>query len=547
PDLQANIWTNTAEIAGNGIDDDGNGYIDDVHGWDFVDNDNDPSADAGNGEGHGTMVAGCIGAVGNNGIGVAGVNWNVSIMPLKFSGDVASELAALNYAAANGAQIVNASWGGPQFSFAESAGMQTLLDNGILLVAAAGNYDGNNDRVLDYPSSLPHANILAVSAYKNDGNLTSWSHFGATTVDVAAPGSGIYTTTTPNTYDFVSGTSFSAPYTAGIAALILAQYPTLSYQEVKGRIMASVDTMNQKMLNATDGRVNAAKALTMPAQPELVIADLQLSDNNNNQLDPNESINLNIELENVWLAATGITASLSSSHALVSVFPASVSWANLNMGAKAFANSAFTLNIGDISGFSHIPFTLTIQTNNGVSFTRHFNLDIGTLIADTIHQGQIMRHDQDEFQYYHIDVPAGSAFLNITSAAQNDIDILLRFAAPSQFDYALYSINPKFGRDPNTIVSVAAHTGNEQILISQPQAGTWFVTVISYDQKPTNYQILASTTSSQALVPSSSSSSSKSSLCLSPTWLTAWSNFTLLLLLLYFMRQQRSTITRKST
>ncbi len=547
PDLKANIWTNLGEIAGNNIDDDNNGYVDDIHGWDFVDNDNDPSADVGTGEGHGTMVAGCIGAVGNNGLGIAGVNWNVSIMPLKFLGDVASELKAMDYAIANGAKIINASWGGPQFSFAESASMKKLLQNGILLVAAAGNYEGNNDRVLDYPSSLPYANIIAVSAYRPDGNLTAWTHYGATSVDIAAPGQSIYTTTTPNLYDYVSGTSFSAPLTAGLAGLILAQYPNATYQEIKGRLMGSAKVMSQHAQSATDGSLNAAQALSMNAQPVLVISKLQLSDNNNNLIDPNESIKLDITLENVWQAATTITASLSSSHPLLSISPASSSWIDLAMGQKAVSITPFTLQTGSLVGFQNIPFTLTITINNGTTFTRYFNLDSGTLITDTVYSGQTMQYEQDEFQYFHIDVAAGSPLLNITTASHADIDILLRFNAEPEFDYSLYAINPVFGHDSATHVSSLDQTGNEQILINNPQAGTWHVVVVSYDQQPGSYQILGSTTTAKALVPLPQASSKSSGLCLAPTSLLASSGLFFWLCLFILYHRKTYHIQRESS
>ncbi|MDX8387829.1 MAG: S8 family peptidase [Ghiorsea sp.] len=534
-DLYANIWTNMGENPNNGQDDDGNGYADDLHGWDFVNNDNDPSADVGKGEGHGTMVAGCIGAVGNNVLGVSGVNWNVSIMPLKFLGDVASELAAIDYAIANGAHIVNASWGGPQFSYAESAGMQKLLNAGILLVAAAGNNNVNNDKVLDYPSSLPYANILAVSAMQPDGRLTSWSHYGATTVDVAAPGHTIYTTTSDTTgplYDYTSGTSFSAPLTAGVAALVKAQYPGATYQELKGRLMASSTKLGQHGLSATDGMVNADLALRIAPRPELVIADLALKDSNNNLIDPNESLQLNITLENVWQAATGINGTLSTTDSLVTMTKSTSTWANLSIGGKATAS--FTFSTGEINGFREIPFVLDLITTEGATFKRFFTLNSGTLIPDVSYQGTTMTHDQAEFQYYHVDVAAGTPLLNIQTTADADIDILVRYGAEPLFDYALYGINPIFGRDKDSLISAQPSTGNEQVLVENPQAGTWHIIVISFDQKAATYTVKAG--SSLDLTRSGGGSSG---LCLSNTWLFVPSTWLMLLVILALSMRRR--------
>ncbi|MDX8383478.1 MAG: S8 family peptidase, partial [Ghiorsea sp.] len=513
----------------------GNGFIDDVHGWDFLNHDNDPSADASVGEGHGTMVAGCIGAVGNNGLGVSGVNWNVSIMPIKFVPDVAGELAAMDYAIANGAKIINASWGGPQFSYAESAAAQKLLQNGILLVAAAGNYHGNNDRVADYPSGLPYPNILSVSSFSFTGTLSAWAHYGATSIDVTAPGESIYTTTTPDQYDYTDGTSFSAPLTAGVAALILAQYPTATYQDIKGRIMASSTKMQQHGLSATDGRINAGQALSINPQPELVISSLQLNDNNNNLIDPNESISLNITLENVWQATTGITATLTTTDPLVSIATATSSWIDLNMGQKAAANVDFALQIGDFIGYRSIPFSLTITTASGHTFMRHFSLTSGRLLPDTTYQANTMQHEQDLFQYYHIDVAAGQPLLNITSKANADVDILLKYGSQPLFDYNSYDINPVYGRDKYTQVSATGFTGNEQIIITHPQAGTWHVVVASFDRQAASYELLASTTSSLALVPNIPQSTSRNqSVCIQPAQLFSPSSLFFVLSLLAF-------------
>lgn len=192
PDLAANIWSNNGEIPGNGIDDDGNGYVDDIRGWDFVDNDNNPidSCD------HGTHVAGIIAAVGNNSSGVTGVCWTTKIMPLRAlnavgSGANADLIAAIEYASNNGAHVINNSWGGPGFSQATKDAIDASF---AVVVCAAGNDGTDNDISPIYPSSYTSSNIIAVAANNQNDNLASFSNYGAISVDVAAPGTNIYST-----------------------------------------------------------------------------------------------------------------------------------------------------------------------------------------------------------------------------------------------------------------------------------------------------------------------------------------------------------------
>ena len=197
PDLAANIWTNQAELTGtSGVDDDGNGKIDDVRGWDFVDDDNDPI----DSDDHGTHVAGSIAAVGNNSTGITGVSWSAQIMPLRFldafgSGSVADAIEAIDYAIDKGAKIINASYGSYTFSPLERAAIASARDAGILFVAAAGNDNWNNDSATKhYPSSYDLANIIAVAATDQSDSRASFSNYGATSVDVAAPGTSIFST-----------------------------------------------------------------------------------------------------------------------------------------------------------------------------------------------------------------------------------------------------------------------------------------------------------------------------------------------------------------
>lgn len=259
PDLAANIWTNPGEIAGNGIDDDHNGFIDDIHGWDFAYDDNNPT----DGHYHGTHVSGTIAAVGNDGVGVAGVMWTASLVALKFlsdtgSGSLSDAVDAVNYANAMGIRITSNSWGGGGFS-------QALMDAiaaGGLFVAAAGNDGVDNDLSPHYPSSYALDNVIAVAATDNRDALASFSCFGRTSVDLGAPGVNTYSTSPGGGYRTLSGTSMATPHVSGVAGLVWTSNPGLSPAQVKAAILSSTDpdpALNGRTV--TGGRLNARKAL----------------------------------------------------------------------------------------------------------------------------------------------------------------------------------------------------------------------------------------------------------------------------------------------
>jgi len=263
PDLSANMWRNPGEIPNNGIDDDNNGYVDDVYGYDFGDDDADPYDD----NGHGTHVAGTIGAVGNNAIGVTGVAWNVRLMALKFlddqgSGTEADAVRAIDYAIRMGARIINASWGGYGYSTILAQAISRAERAGVLFVAAAGNETNNNDTTPCYPASYPNSNIIAVAATDANDNLAWFSNFGPRTVHIAAPGDSILSTWPNGQYRYLDGTSMAAPHVSGAAALLWALHPDWSYRQVKDQLLQSVDVLSSlqgKIL--TGGRLNLAKAL----------------------------------------------------------------------------------------------------------------------------------------------------------------------------------------------------------------------------------------------------------------------------------------------
>ena len=241
PDLTANIWTNWDEISGNGIDDDNNGYIDDIHGWDFYNNDNNPMDD----NGHGTHVSGIIGAVGNNGIGIAGVAWNVKLMALKFlgsdgSGQTSAAVSSIEYANANGAKITNNSWSdGEYFDPALLDAVYTADTAGVLFIASAGNDGKDNDIIPNYPSDIDLGNVISVASNYRHGELSVFSNWGIGSVDIYAPGEEIKSTIQGSNYAMMSGTSMAAPHIAGIAALIWSKFPGFSHHQVRSQILGN--------------------------------------------------------------------------------------------------------------------------------------------------------------------------------------------------------------------------------------------------------------------------------------------------------------------
>ena len=271
PDLVDNMWTNSDEIAGNGIDDDGNGYVDDFFGYDFDNEDPDPRDD----NGHGTHVAGTIGARGNNSIGVTGVGWNASLMALKVigTGSNADVARAIDYATDNGAKITNNSYG---YAGSNVGGSQTISnavgrakDAGVLYVVAAGNsrstipasnMDGSFN---SWPAELSkvHDNVITVAATDSDGSFASYSHWGTESVQIAAPGTQIGSTYTNGGYVYSSGTSMAAPHVAGAAALLWAERPELSYLDIKD---AMLSTARPEHLNLVgDGVLDLGAAMDL--------------------------------------------------------------------------------------------------------------------------------------------------------------------------------------------------------------------------------------------------------------------------------------------
>ncbi|MBN2343208.1 MAG: discoidin domain-containing protein [Deltaproteobacteria bacterium] len=279
-DFVGNIWENPGEVPGNGIDDDQNGYVDDVHGWDWKNGDND-STDEG---GHGTAVSGVIGAVGNNAKGVAGINWNVKIAPLKFinasgSGTLMDAAESILYAAEMNIRVVNASWGcSGCYSDYFADVIDRYAEAGGILVAAAGNDAKDIDKQPQYPAAYGHDNIISVGASWKEDTPFDYSNWGKMNVDVVAPGRDIPTTTMGGGYGYKSGTSLAAPHAAGVIAMYWAVNPDASAAKVKQRLIATCDPASAlKYKSACEGRINAYRMLSEddepPAAPENLVAE----------------------------------------------------------------------------------------------------------------------------------------------------------------------------------------------------------------------------------------------------------------------------------
>lgn len=300
PDFVGNLFVNTGEIPGNLIDDDGNGFIDDVNGW----NSNTNTGNVQDADGHGTHVAGIIGAVGNNGVGVTGVAWNVTILPVRM-GDATFTLNAIagahNYVLAMkqrglNIRVSNHSYGGPTFSAIQFALAQQFFQEGILYVTAAGNASTNNDITPDYPSNFDLPNVVSVAATDWNDQLASFSNFGVQTVDLGAPGDFILSTYPrglgslgPNSeYEYSSGTSMASPMVAGAAAVLASLEPSLTHVQLKSILLNSVDrlpSLQNRVL--TGGRLNlrnAIEALPTGAFRGVVYEDL----NRNGRREANE-------------------------------------------------------------------------------------------------------------------------------------------------------------------------------------------------------------------------------------------------------------------
>lgn len=368
PDLAANIWTNPGEIADNGIDDDKNGFIDDLHGWDFCNDDADPMDD----HYHGTHCAGTIGAVGNNGIGVAGVNWSVSIAALKFlseggSGTTSDAIDAVHYATTMGFDLTSNSWGGGGYSALLEESIAAAGAAGHLFVAAAGNSALNTDATANYPSCYNCENIISVAATDSNDALAYFSNHGVGSVDLAAPGVDIFSTAPNAGYMTLSGTSMATPHVAGAAALLKSAHPQFGATAIKTLLLSSVDPIaSLQGVVSSGGRLNIATALAATKHLIATSGDFVATGSVGGPFTPNTH---EISILNLTEHPASFTVSTDES------------WVGLSTTAGTVAtDEAATLTLSLLPAVEKLPAgkcsaTITITENgSGYTIVRHINL-----------------------------------------------------------------------------------------------------------------------------------------------------------------------------
>ena len=383
PDLVGNIWTNPNEIAGNRVDDDGNGFVDDVRGWDFASNDNNPMDE----NDHGTHVSGIIAARGNNGVGVSGVNWNARIMPLKFmnaagQGTTAAAIRAVQYAISNGARISNSSWGGPGFSRSLRDAISAGNAAQHVFVAAAGNDGVNIDNSPTYPASYNLPNVIAVAATNSANALAGFSNYGANTVDVAAPGVTILSTIRFSNYRTLSGTSMAAPFVAGLAGLIRSVSPTMSASNVISVINSTVDPLPVlRTRTVSGGRINAFNALsslTAAPNPPPVPVNVSVSTTSNN-VTVGDSIQITASggvAPYTFAVSNPSLASINNSGLLTALAVGNVTVTATDSGSNQGTSSSITISAATPP--PPPPLVVSpISVNLGVGQTRQFSVSGG--------------------------------------------------------------------------------------------------------------------------------------------------------------------------
>jgi len=381
PDLVSNIWINAGEIAGDGIDNDTNGYIDDIHGWDFVNDDGNPMDD----DGHGTHVAGTIDARGNNALGVSGVAPNVKLMALKFLdsegfGYVSDAVSAVNYATMmkrdHGVNVVatNNSWGGGSFSQALYDAISAANTQDILFVAAAGNDGRDNYYYASYPANYDLPNVISVASTDHNDELSWFSNYGAN-VDLAAPGESILSTLPGGGYGTLSGTSMATPHVAGAVALLKMAEPGLTGAQIKARLLAQSDEVLPYTVSPaqgyvmTGGRLNLASALDPQSGVHLRATQATIAGGNGDHFaNPGETITFSPTLLNRGeTAATGVTVAIRSLHAGVTVVgPATKSYGTLNPFYFVTQGNAFQLQIdAGLADMTEVQVELTLTSAEG--------------------------------------------------------------------------------------------------------------------------------------------------------------------------------------
>jgi subtilisin family serine protease len=381
-DLADQLWVNPGEIPGNGLDDDSNGYIDDINGWNFVAGSNDVSDD----NGHGTLVSGVAAAIANNGQGVAGVCPQCSIMPVKVmqASGVAnySDIAVgVLYAAQKGTKVINLSLGG----YANSNTLHNAIDAavntyGVVVVAGSGN---DNLNQLFYPAA--YDNVLAVAGTQNDDTKASFSNYG-TWVDVSAPAVDIRTTALGGDWVNSSGTSMGAPFATGLAGLLRTLHPTWNQATIRSQIIHTTDSIESANPayagKLGSGRLNAGTAMQAPT-PVLSMVGYSVNGQANGRPTLGATAQLNATLSNDWWNALGVMGTLSTTDSYVTIINGSTTYGDIAAGTSKANATAFSFSVASGAGYNHpIPFTLAVTDTTGYSNSFNFTINTETGIEN---------------------------------------------------------------------------------------------------------------------------------------------------------------------
>lgn len=417
PDLAANIWMNPDEISGNGIDDDLNGYIDDIRGWDFEDNDNNPEPEPpGDPDYHGTHTAGLVASIMNNERGITGMAPSCKVMAVRTGsgGFINSGLEGIIYAAHNDADVISLSWGGTGSSTTEQDVINDALLQGAVIIAAAGN---DHDTTSHYPAA--YDGVLAVAATDPSDQLWDWSNHGSW-VSVTAPGVAILSLV-PDGYGLASGTSMSTPIVAGVAALVKSHHPSWTNDQIYGQILYTTDDISAKnplypgMLGT--GRVNAYRAVAETA-PGIQIAGLsftELTGDGDGRLDPGETASLELSLKNTGETTWNVQVTLTCNDANVLVNQGSWSFSQFNAGQTVNnLDSLFVIEILPGSDTNcEVPLSVSVVSENFYTASLRTSIWIDPAYADHNAGNVIFTLTEfGAFGYYHYtrDEMYGSGF-----------------------------------------------------------------------------------------------------------------------------------------
>lgn len=440
PDLTGKEWTNPGETPGDGIDNDNNGYVDDVHGWDFVNMDNDPTDD----NSHGTHVAGIAAANTDNATGIAGVCWDCRIMPVKvlqssgwgFWSDVAAGIA---YSADKGARVINLSLGG----YGDSQTVHDAADYAYstsILAAAAGN-DGYKYPLPEYPPPpfypAAYSSVLAVAATDHNDYKAGFSNHGLW-VDVCAPGVSILSTIRSGGYANFNGTSMSSPFVSGLAALLASAHPEWSNDMIVGQLLNTTDpayTPNPMYgwYKLGWGRINAFKALTLAPVPNLYYVSNAVDDslgNNDGFVDAGETISLTLTLGNAWGQANDVMATIYTEDDYVTVHNDTASFGSIgSLATNTNGQDPYVLTISDTVHYIHdIVFTMTITASGGYSTTPPDPFVVrarsGTFVAGAILTDTIWTKDASPY------IVTGNLLVGISTTLTISPGVVVKFEGP---------------------------------------------------------------------------------------------------------------------